>query len=84
MITAEMVRVYFRYDGDPDPIQRSGRKREREILAPEGWAALGRLRMALANLKGGQVADEAAERIRHDLVRQTDGPETAAMLLELA
>ena len=84
MITAEMVRVYFRYDGDPDPIQRSGRKREREILASEGWAALGSLRMALANLKAGQLGDELAERIRHDLVRLTDGPETAGMLLDLA
>lgn len=82
MITAEKVRVYFRYDGDSDRIR--GRTWDRGVLAPEDWGTLDRLRMALANVKAGRASQAFAERTRHDLARLTDSPETAAMLLDLA
>ncbi|HET7459809.1 MAG TPA: hypothetical protein VFJ82_01120 [Longimicrobium sp.] len=84
MITADKVRVYFKYDGDSDYLQRGGPTRDRTVLERGDWHTLDQLRMALANLKAGQVSDELAERTRADLARLTDGPETARMLMDLA
>lgn len=84
MITADKVRVYFKYDGDVDYLQRGGPTRDRDVLEPGDWHTLDQLRMALANLKSGQAADDFAERTRAELARLTDGPETARMLMDLA
>ena len=54
------------------------------MLEDGDWHTLDLLRMALANLKAGQVSDEFAQRIRADLARLTDGPATARMLMDLA
>jgi len=84
MITADKVRVYFKYDGDVDFLQRGGPTRDRNVLEPGDWHTLDQLRMALANLKAGQVSAELAEHTRADLARLTDGPETARMLMDVA
>jgi hypothetical protein len=84
MITAGKVRIYFKYDGNGDYLQRGGPTRDRKVLEDGDWHTLDLLRMALANLKAGQVSDEFAQRIRADLARLTDGPATARMLMDLA
>lgn len=84
MIDRRMVELYFGYDGDQDRMTRRRRRKELDAFGPDDWKLLGDLRMALANLKAGLVSDDFARRTRDELARQTDGPETARMLMDLA
>jgi hypothetical protein len=79
MVTAATLRAYRRFGGDEDDMARGG-----SPVPDAEWRALDELLFLCANLKAGTLSPDFAARVRARLAAETDSPETAAAVMEMA
>ena len=79
MVTAATLRAYRRFGGDVDDMVRGG-----NAVPDAEWRALEELLFLCANLKAGALSPDFAARVRARLTAETDSPETAAAMMEMA
>jgi hypothetical protein len=67
MITYEKLRIYEKFDGDPDGFSRGGSANERQLFADGDWRLIGELLQALTIVQSGAATSEFEEQVNRQL-----------------
>jgi hypothetical protein len=84
MITAEKLKVYEAWGGDPDMWARAARKRDRDILSSEDWRLIEKLIREVTLVERNLAADDYARQIEVNLKAGTADASVAARIRVLA
>ena len=84
MITTEKLRIYARYDGDPDVFDRMGTDEERLTISGDEWHRVFCLLRELTLMMKGLTSADYAERIRAKLLATAVDGDAATRMEEMA
>lgn len=83
MITAEKLRIWRAYAGDPDAWARHATPAEKRTMTDADWHEITELLQQLTQLARGLASPEYADRIRAALRERTASADVAAKLVAM-
>ena len=84
MITSDKIKVYSKYNGDPDGFARTNRKKDIGVIEEGDWKVIDSFIQDLGLIQRDLVSDEYKRNFEERFQRLTDQEKTRIKLRELS